>query len=135
MQVQFPMNQPKTPSALVVDDNEFNRDICRIALEYAGYKVSQAVNGEEALKLLQTQGFNLMILDLQMPIVDGYTVLKTVRSDGHHEDLYVIVMTAHEPLATNEVKEAANYVIYKPIDIVGFAGFANHYKHSLDVKH
>lgn len=131
------LSQPEqnaVPAALVVDDNQFNRDICRIALEYAGYKVVQATNGEEALDILNKEGFALLVLDLQMPVVDGYAVLRQVRSNTEYRDLYIVVMTAHESLATTEVHAAANSVIFKPIDIVGLSGFANNYKQKLNIK-
>jgi CheY-like chemotaxis protein len=135
LKMQPQVEQNTIPYALVVDDNEFNRDICRIALEYAGYTVIQAANGEEALAMLPKQGFTLLVLDLQMPVVDGYAVLKQVRANSIYQDLYIIVMTAHESLATTEVHDAANRVIFKPIDIMGFSGFAHNYKQSLTIKH
>jgi two-component system, OmpR family, response regulator ResD len=63
-------------SALVVDDHYHNRDLFRIALENAGYTVTEARNGEEAITILEKETFRLLILDLHMPIMDGTQVLK-----------------------------------------------------------
>lgn len=117
-------------SALIVDDNWFNRELCRNALDSIEYSLTEADNGERALQLLQEQTFDLMVLDLQMPIVDGRTVLQKVRADPRHVKMHVIVLTAHSQLANDEVDTDADFVMYKPISVVEFARLAARLKES-----
>ncbi len=124
-----PDPQPTTMySALIIDDNWFNRDIFRIALESAGYSVTELDNGQEGIKVLEQQTFNLLILDLQMPLVDGRTVLVKVREHSLHKKMRVVVVTANAHMATSDVDEMADYVMYKPINVMEFSEFVRRLK-------
>ncbi|NJR12396.1 response regulator, partial [bacterium] len=68
-----------TSRALIIDDNFNNRDIFRIALESIGFHVTEAENGADGLKILHSHIFHLLVLDLQMPLIDGLEVLKELR--------------------------------------------------------
>lgn len=115
------MSETTTATALIVDDNYFNRDLCILALEYVGYKVSEAQNGLEAVKILENQTFDLLILDLEMPELDGVGVIRKISDKAAHEAMSVIVMTANHHMATEEVDSNVDFVIYKPIDVKEFA--------------
>lgn len=117
-------------SALIVDDNWFNRDICRIALSSVGYQLTEADNGAAALNLLAERTFDLMVLDLDMPVVGGLTVLNRVRAESRHSKMRVIILTAHSHMATEDVDTEADFVMHKPINIVEFAAFADRLKDS-----
>jgi adenylate cyclase len=78
-------------SVLVVDDDETNRKILSDRLEAEGHKVSVAENGRRALEMLQAQPFDLVLLDILMPEMDGYQVLKYLKSDATARDIPVIV--------------------------------------------
>ncbi len=119
-----------TPSALVVDDNFFNRDVCLLALKHVGYEVAEAENGLEAVNLLQGRQFDLLVLDLAMPEMDGIEVLRIISSETRFRDLCVMVMTANSHMAVHEEIERADYVIYKPIDIVDFGRLLERLKQS-----
>ncbi len=124
-----PEPQPPTLySALIIDDNWFNRDIFRIALESAGYAVTELDNGSEGIALLEQQTFNLLILDLQMPLVDGRTVLVKVKEHPLHKKMRVVVVTANAHMATSDVDEMADYVMYKPINVMEFSEFVRRLK-------
>ena len=112
-------------TALIVDDNWYNRDIFRIALENAGYTVTTAENGSEGLAFLEQQPYNLMILDLQMPGIDGETVLRQVRANPQFKAMRIVVVTANAHMATTDVDNLADHIMYKPIDVVDFAQFTN----------
>lgn len=122
------MNTPQTLTALVVDDNFFNRDLCKIALDHVGFQVFEAENGRQALDMLNVQQFPLLVLDLSMPEVDGLTVIKEVRRHEEHQAMHIVVMTAHSHMATQEVEDIADYVMYKPIQIESFVVFLQRLK-------
>jgi adenylate cyclase len=87
-----------TASLLIVDDNELNRDMLRRRLERLGYKVSCAENGREALKLLRTGSFDLLLLDIIMPVMDGFEVLEQLKAEPPLRDIPVIVLSASDQL-------------------------------------
>jgi CheY-like chemotaxis protein len=118
------MNNIPLSKVLVMDDNFHNRYIFRIALEQKGYYVEEAENGSEGLKLLQDQSFDLLVLDLQMPLIDGVTVLRELHNMPLHRSMRVLVVTANAHMATGEVTDLADYVMYKPINVIEFAEFA-----------
>ncbi len=80
---------------LVVEDEKDLLDIYQEVLEGAGYKVVTAENGKVALEKLSESPFDLVLLDLMMPEVDGMEVLKVIRADkdGKYKNLKVIVLT------------------------------------------
>ncbi len=83
-----------TKRVLIVDDEPDIRLAIRILLNKHGYEVEEAENGESALQKLLPSQFDLMILDLMMPIMDGFRVIKDLRKRGIY--LPVIVLTAKE---------------------------------------
>jgi CheY-like chemotaxis protein len=72
--------ETKEQSVLVVDDNPDHRKMFRVRLESGGYSVVEANSGREALAAIEKTSFALMILDLSMPDLDGFDVLRAVRS-------------------------------------------------------
>lgn len=119
---------PMTASALVADDNDDNRNICRIVLENAGFSVTEARDGEQAIQLLEKQSFMLLLLDLQMPHVNGRSVLHWLRSQIPQRRMQVIVITANPHWVTDEIDVLADYVMQKPIPIVPFSQFITRIK-------
>ena len=111
-------------TALIVDDNFYNRDLCMIALTHVGYKVTEAENGEEALKLLEANSFDLLILDLSMPVLSGVEVIRRLRAKDTHQRMSILVMTANPHMVTNEVELHADFVMNKPMNIQEFAQLA-----------
>jgi len=120
-----PAMPSEAPHALIVDDNEYNRDIVRIALQSQGFIVTDYEDPVAAVKVLDELTFDLLVLDLQMPVLDGQQVLKIVRSNSLHKAMQIIVLTAHSQMDTFEIQEKADYVMYKPISVPAFAQFAH----------
>lgn len=116
--------QAKPPIALIVDDIRDNRELFRLALRQAGFESCDATNGVEALALLETRTFDLMILDLQMPHMNGATLLQTLRANEKFTALTVMVVTANPHMATTEVDKLADYIMYKPLEILEFIQLA-----------
>lgn len=117
------MNAEAVPRALVVDDNFFNRDLCALVLNRTGYRVEQAENGREALEALQRQPYHLLVLDLAMPVMDGITLMRELRSAGLDALPHIIVMTANPHMVYHSEFDV-DQVMYKPIDIVAFEQIA-----------
>jgi CheY-like chemotaxis protein len=109
--------------ALVVDDNFFNRDLCALALNHVGYSVTEAENGAQALEILKNATFDLLILDLAMPVISGLEFLRLL-STRAGRPLNVIVMTANPHMVTDDVYLQVDFVMHKPIDVREFARLA-----------
>jgi class 3 adenylate cyclase len=83
---------------LVVDDNRLNRLKLARGLEQQGYAVNTAENGREALEMLRSTSFELLLLDIMMPEMDGFQVLEEMKSDPGLRDIPVIVISALEEM-------------------------------------
>jgi Response regulator containing CheY-like receiver, AAA-type ATPase, and DNA-binding domains len=84
------------PRVLVVDDEQNIRLTLQALLSRAGYAVTTAATGEEAVALFEREPFDLMLVDLQMPGMKGMEVVAKVREAGH--DAIIIVLTGHGSL-------------------------------------
>ena len=87
------MTQPVDP-VLVVDDNEANRDVLSRSLARLGYRVLVAEDGRVALDVLASSDVDLVLLDIMMPVLDGYAVLERRRVDPHLRSIPFIVISA-----------------------------------------
>jgi adenylate cyclase len=110
----------ETASLLVVDDNDLNRDMLKRRLERLGYKVSCAENGEEALKKLQAESFDLLLLDIIMPVMDGFEVLDRLKAEPSLSEIPVIVLSASDQLdhVVTCIKSGAKDYLTKPFNPV-----------------
>ncbi len=106
-----------THSVLVVDDNRMNRLKMTRALDRGDFQISEASGGQEALDLLQSQVFHLVLLDLLMPEVDGFQVLERMQSDQQLARIPVIMVSAVEEKEAVErcLKIGAVDYITKPV--------------------
>jgi CheY-like chemotaxis protein len=87
------MNKEKR-TILLIDDVEENRVILKLRLEKEGFVVITARNGEEGLQELEKEKFNLIFLDINMPVMDGHTFLKMVKADPRYAKIPIIIITA-----------------------------------------
>lgn len=103
---------------LVVDDQTHIRRLYEYTLEKNGYQPYTAGDGEQALKLMETTHIDLVILDLMMPTMDGYTFLKTMRSDG--SNIPVLIITARD--SAEDIRKSFTFgtddYMIKPVDEV-----------------
>src|SRR3989441_10426173 len=98
---------------LVVDDDENILSLERTILEQKGFDVTAAAGGGEALKLLAGQVFDLVLLDVMMPEIDGFTVCRKIKEDPRLKDVPVIFLTAKgggEALAEGFESGAGMYI-------------------------
>jgi class 3 adenylate cyclase len=105
---------------LVVDDNESNRDMLSRRLEHEGYHVRAAESGPAALALLKTEAVDLILLDVMMPELDGYAVLKELKSADAWRDIPVIMISALDEIdsVVRCIESGAEDYLPKPFDPV-----------------
>lgn len=118
-------------SALIIDDNWHNRNIFEIALQHAGYAVTQAEGAEDGFALLETERFDLLVLDLHMPKISGEDVLEWVKANPDLAHMVVLVVTAN-PARTARIEEQADYIMNKPIDLMDFSMFVKRLQRAID---
>jgi CheY-like chemotaxis protein len=121
-----PINMPAT--ALVVDDTDDNRIIFDDILTDMGYEVTTERTGEHALDILDSQTFTLAIIDLMLPEVNGLMILSEINKNPLHDKMITVIATANPHLVDEDASKAANYVIYKPINIGEFRELAENVK-------
>ena len=101
---------------LVVEDQPDNRRILRDMLGNAGYELVEAESGEEALKAVETKRPDLILMDIQLPVMDGYEAARRIKSNPAMKAVPIIAMTAYA-LAGDEAKALAagcNGYVTKP---------------------
>ncbi len=103
---------------LLVEDNEINQEVARELLERAGLPVAIATNGEEAVRAVKEKDFEVVFMDVQMPVMDGYQATGEIRKDERFKDLPIIAMTAHAMTGDRErcLEAGMNDYVSKPID-------------------
>jgi sigma-B regulation protein RsbU (phosphoserine phosphatase) len=103
---------------LVVDDNEMNRDMLSRRLAKRGHEVAVAEDGHQALEMVREHEFDVVLLDIMMPGIDGYDVLERLRQDHAAGDLPVIMATAKDESRdiVQALKLGANDYVTKPFD-------------------
>jgi adenylate cyclase len=105
---------------LVVDDNATNRDVLSRRLEREGYRVSCAENGRLALERVRETSFDLVLLDIMMPEIDGYQVLSQMKADAALHDIPVIMISALDEIRSvvRCIEMGAEDYLNKPFDPV-----------------
>jgi signal transduction histidine kinase len=104
------------PKLLVVDDEDSFRMLMAMALRDEGFDVVEAVNGDEALARVKERSFDLALLDIRMPGVDGITVLKTLRKESPSTDCIMITGYQDITLAVEAIKLGAKEFLPKPLN-------------------
>ncbi|MDP2878638.1 MAG: response regulator, partial [Sulfuricella sp.] len=105
-------------SVLLVDDSPLNREVAIEFLNDAGLAIDEAVNGREAVEKVFSGDYQLVLMDIQMPEMDGITATRLIRADPRFRDLPIIAMTAHAMAGDREhsLEAGMNDHITKPID-------------------
>ncbi len=86
---------PQPSFVLIVEDNDINREVARAILQAAGHRVELAENGEEAVAAVQAQEFDVVLMDIQMPVLDGVAATRQIRALAHPASgVPIIAMTA-----------------------------------------
>ena len=103
------------PRVLLVEDNSVNSLYTAQVLLRQGYEVIEARNGIEALDILRTQSFDLILMDVRMPVLDGLETTRRIREDLHL-DTPVVALTAHAMSGDRDkcLASGMNYYLAKP---------------------
>ncbi len=110
-------NNNYTGHLLLVEDNQINQIIAEELLQSVGYTLDIANNGQEAIDLLGKKTYDLVLMDIQMPVMDGLTATKVIRKKPAFAKLPIIAMSAHAMTGDKEksIKSGMNDHITKPI--------------------
>lgn len=104
---------------LIAEDRPGSLELIHTVLESAGYEVVEAVDGAEALEKASGKPVDLVLLDLQMPKMDGFRVLAELRKDPRFTDIPIVALTASAMYGDRERALAAGFSSYiaKPVDV------------------
>ncbi len=103
---------------LIVDDNLASRELLLAVLKHFSYDVLEACNGKEALEMIAQIQPDLVLLDIEMPVLDGISVIRRLRQDPQFNSLPVLAVTADAMHGTRDrvLKEGFSGYVTKPID-------------------
>ncbi len=104
-------------TVLVVDDGTENRELVRLVLESAGLTVEEAENGAVALQRVQDHAPALVLMDVQMPVMDGYTATRTLRERGHPVPVLALTANAMKGFEADVAAAGFNGYLTKPVNI------------------
>lgn len=109
---------------LLVEDNEMNRDMLSRRLERKGFQVVMAVDGRQGVDLAMSEGPDLILMDMDLPIIDGWEATRRVKADENTRGIPVIALTAHAMVGDRDKAMAAGCDDYdtKPIDFPRLLG-------------
>jgi CheY-like chemotaxis protein len=108
----------QTLTVLLVEDTEDNRFMMRRLLEMTGYRVVEAMNGEEAVKLAKAESPQLILMDLSLPVIDGLAATRLIRKLPACQLTPIIAVSAHDTsdFQSDAIHAGCNCYITKPID-------------------
>ena len=110
--------QAEPLTVLLVEDTEDNRFMMRRLLEMSGYRVVEAMNGEEAVKRAKADSPHLILMDLSLPIIDGLAATRLIRRLPQCESTPIIAVSAHDTsdFQSEAIDAGCNTYVTKPID-------------------
>ncbi|HEV2863568.1 MAG TPA: response regulator [Pyrinomonadaceae bacterium] len=111
-------NREARPTVLVVEDFEDNRFMMRRLLEMSGYRVVEAVNGQQAVELAGDESPDVILMDLSLPMLDGLAATRKIRERDQHSRVPIVAVSAHDSADFHAEALAAgcNEYVTKPID-------------------
>ena len=122
-------NEKSTPTIMIVEDYDDTRMLLKQGLEVLGYSVLEASNGQEAVDIADREHPDLILMDLDLPILDGIAATQRIRQQSHMESVPIVAVTAY-PMSYSRVKAFAkgcNEYMAKPIDMSALANLVNRY--------
>ena len=109
---------------LIVEDNEMNRDMLSRRLERKGYNVVMAEDGKKGVDMSKSENPDLILMDLSLPVMDGWEATSTIKADEETKSIPIIVLTAHAMAGDREkaLDAGADEYDTKPIDFKRLLG-------------
>ena len=109
---------------LLVEDNEMNRDMLSRRLERKGYEVEMAVDGRQGVDKAKTLAYDLVLMDMSLPEIDGWEATRELRADPATKELPIIALTAHAMSGDREkaLEAGCNDYDTKPIELSRLLG-------------
>ena len=107
------------PKILLVEDNEMNRDMLSRRLQRKGYEIIMAVDGAEAVSMAQSQAPSLILMDMSLPVLDGWEATRRIKAAAETKSIPIIALTAHAMAGDEEKARQAGCDDYdtKPIEL------------------
>lgn len=122
-------NEPDARTIMVVEDYDDTRLLLKKGLEGLGYSVLEASNGQEAVDIAAREHLDLILMDLDLPILDGIVATQQIRQQTETEHVPIVAVTAY-PMSYTRVKafaEGCDEYMSKPIDMSELARLVNRY--------
>lgn len=112
------------PKILLVEDNEMNRDMLSRRLERRGFQIVIAVDGQQGVDMAKTEKPDLILLDMSLPIIDGWEAARQIKSHAESKDIPLIALTAHAMAGDKEKALQAGCDDYdtKPVELPRLLG-------------
>jgi CheY-like chemotaxis protein len=107
------------PKILLVEDNEMNRDMLSRRLQRKGYEVVLALDGQSGVEMSQTQAPDLVLMDMSLPVLDGWEATRRLKTDASTRHIPIIALTAHAMSSDREKALEAGCDDYdtKPVEL------------------
>lgn len=122
-------NELSARKIMVVEDYDDTRMLLKAGLEGLGYSVLEASNGQEAVDIAAREHLDLILMDLDLPIIDGIVATQRIRQQTERQHIPIVAVTAY-PMSYTRVKafaEGCDEYIAKPIDMSVLAQLVNRY--------
>jgi two-component system, cell cycle response regulator DivK len=112
------MSNNRQKTVMVVEDFEDNRFMMRRLLEMSGYRVVEAINGEQAVEMARSERPHLILMDLSLPILDGLAATRRIRQQEDLRKVPIIAVSAHDTsdFHADALAAGCNDYVTKPID-------------------
>lgn len=114
---------------LIVEDNEQNRILVRMIMKSLQHEVIEAEDGEQGVQMAKGQKPDVILMDLQMPVMDGYAAIKILKNDPETKDIKIIAVTSYAMRGDRgkALAAGADDYIAKPIDVDELSGMISKY--------
>jgi len=107
---------------LVVEDNPLNMELVVEILKSSGFEVYGAINGEDAIKEVESEHYDLILMDIELPVMDGISAMRIIKSKSGYHSVPIVALTAFAMKGDKEkfLAEGFDDYISKPIDVPEF---------------